>query len=141
MSEDIYLTDKQYVEILYKIKEIVNRSDFKPFCRDCTEIGNKFTVSNCGFCNENFTTKETALFPDEFPARKSMKYRRKNQICPFDQRIFNMKKDGFYDIGCYYHCYLFKTEEPNIDKMKKMVNMALKIADTTAVESGKIVQS
>lgn len=104
----MYLSDKEYEKILVKIKDAVNKDGFTPYCRDSDQIGNKYNKTNCGFCNDNFTDPETALFPDKFPVRKEMKYRKKHHICPFDTRQFGLtiKQPSCYT-GCFYHCYLF----------------------------------
>ena len=130
MNKDIYLTDDQYKAILIKIQKIVNQENFKYSCEDSNTIGNKYNISNCGFCNDNFTEKNTALFPDQFPERKSMKYRLKNHKCPFDMRAKLEELDMGYGNGCFYHCYLFQSEKkgirPNITKIREMVDKTIK---------------
>jgi len=102
----IRLTDIQYISILKQILEVVQTPNFKGTVYDSTTTGDKYTESNCGFCNEMFTTKDTALFPDEFPDRKSLKYREDHQRCPFDRRAMDNKDMN----GCYYHCLLRKSD-------------------------------
>lgn len=103
-EKDIYLTDKEYFMLLLKMRGVLNRKDFKADAYDSTVVGCKYTESNIGFCNEDFTTKETALFPHLWPERKSMKYRRSHHHCPFDLR----EPSGEFRNGCFYTCYLFK---------------------------------
>ena len=122
-NRSIYLTDEQYYSILLKIKETVNAPDFAVRCVDSTTIGDKYTWSNCGFCNDNFTEEETALFPDQFPGRKSMKYRLENHKCPFDLR----RKPGIlgWGSGCFYRCYVFShrgKRDWDLDYMKALVD-------------------
>jgi len=117
--EDLYLTNLQYVEILLKIQKVVNAPDFQPTFYDCTEPGNHHTDSNCGFCNEGFTTKETAYFPEYFPSRTSMKYRQDHHRCPFDMGPAGILGWGS---GCFYRCYLFNNKEHDIDLMRRMVS-------------------
>ena len=106
VDKKLYLTDKQYRRLLLKIKETVDQEDFEYSSDDCTIPGMKETTSNCGLCNDDFTEKDTALFPKDFPERKSMKYPSKNHRCPFDMRV---RVDSLgYSIGCFYHCCLFQ---------------------------------
>lgn len=125
-SKDIYLTDEQYKSILLKIKETVEQEGFQYSCIDSTTIGDKYTRSNCGMCNDNFTEKEMALFPDQFPGRKSMKYRQKHHKCPFDMRV----ESEHFDTGCFYHCCLFQDErrigrKPNIVEIRELVDKTI----------------
>ncbi len=115
----MFLTDEQYVTILEKIKAVVFADGFKPSCYDCTDLGNKSTGSNCGFCNDGFTEEETALFPDDFPGRRTMKHRGHNHKCPFDMRSIPSLSD--FGSGCFYDCYLFRNRKSDIDLMKEMV--------------------
>jgi len=125
-NREIHLTDEQYYSILLKIKKTVDQEGFKPTCDDCTMVGMKHTETNCGLCNDNFTEKETALFPNEFPERKSMKYSQDNHKCPFDQRI-----NKNYSYGCFYHCCLFqhqryRSKEVTIEELREMVDKTIK---------------
>lgn len=129
MNKDIYLTDKQYKSILLKIKKTVDQEGFQYTCFDSTTAGDKYTESNCGLCNNNFTEKDTALFPDQFPERKSMKYRLENHKCPLDMRV----KAYSFGEGCFYHCCLFQNvryrkKKISIDELREMVNIAVQKA-------------
>ena len=125
MNKDIYLTDEQYKSILLKIKETVYKEDFQYQCFDSTTPGDRFTISNCGFCNDDFTEQKTALFPDQFPERKSMKYREAHHKCPFDMRV----KIESSDIGCFYHCRLFQSGRyggrPEIEEIRELVDKTI----------------
>ncbi len=121
MNKNLYLTDKQYQSILLKIKKTVEQNNFQYNCVDSTSIGDKYTKSNCGFCNNDFTEKDTALFPEQYPERKSMKYRLANHKCPFDMRTPDNLDMG-YGNGCFCRCYLFHTRKINITTIKKLVN-------------------
>lgn len=138
MDEKLYLTNAQYRRILGKIKDVVNSPDFAVDCFDSAYPGDKYTTSNCGFCNDDFTELDTALFPNEFPGRKSMKYRRKNHKCPFDTR----KAPGLlgWD-GCFHRCYLFKGRGPKGEKsydLEVMRNMVKELIDKSELqEKGK----
>ena len=125
---DLYLTDEQYIEILNKIKSMVNKEGFKPYIYDSTETGNKFTESNCGFCNDSFITKANSLSPDRYPAQKSMKYRANHHPCPFDKRFKGIDYGEMYGLGCYYYCTL--TKRVTIEAIKKSVDRVLKYSQT-----------
>lgn len=123
MSErSIRLTHEQYSRILLKIKEAVDQPGFRPAFYDSTTVGDKYTTSNCGFCNDEFTDEETSLWPDQFPKRKSMKYREDDQRCPFDTR---KEAPSGYAWGCFYHCYLFQGKSHSVEEIRRMVREAV----------------
>ena len=124
----LYLTDTQYLQLLQKIGETVNQSNFRPRWEDSTEIGSKHTLSNCGLCNDDFTTPETAMFPSEFPQRKDMKYAQEHHKCPFDFRT----KMGL--MGCFYTCWFFKRHMCNITKIRQLVTDQLQKGINNAVK-------
>jgi len=118
-NKEMYLTDKQYYSILLKIKKVVNQNSFKPYCDDCNITGMKYTETNCGFCNDEFTKKETAMFPKDFPERKDMKYCKSNHKCPFDTRVLDVD----YAYGCFYYCYLFQSKgKATVEIIREIVN-------------------
>jgi len=83
----MHLSYKQWLDLLYKIKKVVSKRGFKAKGEDSTSTGNKYTTSNCGLCNDNFSTKETALWPEHFEeGRITLKYLEEYQKCPFDWR-------------------------------------------------------
>jgi len=130
------LTNKQYHNLLLKIRNTVNSPNFQPYCYDSTTIGDKYTESNCGLCNDAYTTLETALFPEEYKkyGRRSRKYRKKNHKCPFDLR-FGTDGKGFihYNWGCFYHCFLFGNgiEFKELGKNKDDVDFIRKLVEET----------
>ena len=127
---NIRLTDEQYGEILKKILAKVSEPGFKKHIYDSTCPGDKYTESNCGFCNEEYTTIDTALFPEQFPERKSMKYREVHHRCPFDKR----EKPTMN--GCYYTCVLRK----EIGTNKSLVELAEKaLSDYATIQDNSIV--
>jgi hypothetical protein len=129
-EDDIYLSDKQYLDTLYKIKRTISRKGFKIICEDSTQIGNKYTTSNCGMCSDDFTTKETALFPDEFPERKSMKYRKEYHHCPFDWREPLAWKSDYIRYGCFYTCAIFqKGKNKPMNQHKQRVQTLIEHAE------------
>lgn len=116
----LYLTDDQYKEILRKIEAVVSSPHFVVSCFDSVATGDKYTTSNCGFCNDDFTEPDTDLFPDRFPGRKTMKYRRSNHKCPFDTR----EEPGLlgWGYGCFSKCYLFKNRRKwDLEAIERMV--------------------
>lgn len=124
---NLYLTDKDYGERLLKISNAVNDMFFKPTREDSTTVGAKYTTTNCGMCNDEFTTKESAMFPEDFPQRKSSKYGLKHHVCPFDRR---MNPDG--SMGCFYDCYVFKKgRNANVQHMRNLVHERIAEAKQT----------
>lgn len=123
MNEELYLTDEQYLCILKKIEATIAQDGFRPSCFDSNALGDKYTESNCGFCCDEFTDKDTAMFPDRFPERKSMKYQGKNHRCPFDVR----KEPGIlgWGSGCFGDCYLFQNRRYDIKLMREMVDRVI----------------
>ena len=114
MSNDLYFTDKQYLELLIRARKLLDRVD-KVSCYDSTEIGNKYTESNVGLCNdEKLCTKEVALFPKEWPQRKDLKYLGNEQLCPLDSKV---KYNGQ---GCFYKCLIFQKGFKDIKKIKRL---------------------
>jgi hypothetical protein len=113
----MYLTDEEYENILQNIKDIVYKEGFIPYYSESDEIGNKYTKSNCGFCNEEF-------YPENH------KYQQEHHVCPFDMRLY-MTGNEIIDNekalwGCFYHCYLFSAKrEKDIDLMKAMVDYTI----------------
>lgn len=127
-SRNMYLTDEQYISILEKIRNTVNQPGFQIKTEDCTIMGSWHTLSNCGFCNLDYVTRKTALFPDDFPERRFFKFRQNYHGCPFDQRFINQDKaDLGYDKGCFYSCALFATNRPSLEKIKAMADRAIEI--------------
>ena len=106
MNKELRLTDEQYLRVLRKIEATIAQVDFKVVCSDCTVTGQKSTDSNCGFCNNEYTDEDMALFPGQYPERKTMKYREESHKCPFDMR----EEPGIigWMYGCFYGCYLFE---------------------------------
>lgn len=120
-EDEMYLSDSQYLSLLQTIKEAINTPNFKPIWYDCTDIGDKSTQTNCGLCNDNFTTKDMAMFPNEFPERKDMKYPKEYHKCPFDYR----KKQSLN--GCFYTCWFFKRHLTDINKIQDLVEQQIMI--------------
>lgn len=110
MDKGLYLTGEQYLGVLDRIESKINEVNTPMVC-DSNTIGDKSVSSNIGFCNDDFTTLETSLFPDLFEkGRKEMKHRAKGQACPFDNRV--RTKENLpgrlmtLDCGCFYTCGL-----------------------------------
>ena len=132
MKKDIYLTDEQYGKLLEKIKVAVSENtQFKVM--DSTDIGNKYTTSNVGLCNDGFTELDTALFPEQFLeyGRQSMKYTKIHHICPFDRRLEHVEKDApvNFSNGCYYTCSL-KKKRNDKENLFRLVDKAKELLQT-----------
>lgn len=111
MGKSIYLNDEQYLNLLEKVES--NVSNFDTFyVYDSTDIGNKYTTSNIGLCNDDYTDLGNAMFPKDFLkyGRKGMKYRKDKHVCPFDSRLLKLEKGIEVSManGCYYTCSLRK---------------------------------
>lgn len=81
MERNIYLTDEQYLSLLIRQRDRITHIK-EASGEDSTHSGDKYTVTNVGLCDELLTTKDTALWPEDFPQRKSMKYRKKAPQMP-----------------------------------------------------------
>ena len=53
MNKNLHLNEEQFKRILKKIRDRVNEPDFKLQVEDSTTIGEKYTTSNCGLCNND----------------------------------------------------------------------------------------
>lgn len=120
----MYLTDEQYLDILYKIRMRVGSLGFRPSAFDSAFPGDKYTESNCGFCCGEFVTEETALFPEQFPERRSMKYRLDAHKCPFDMR--ETPDVLGWGWGCFSECYVFHCHPPDVQLMRTLVANRIK---------------
>lgn len=129
MNKELRLTDEQYFKILKKIEATITQDSFKVSCSDCNVIGAKSTDSNCGFCNDEYVDRDMDLFPNQYPERKTMKYRGKNHRCPFDMR--EEPRILGWGYGCFSECYLFRhlgKRDWNLTVMREMVDYAIKVA-------------
>jgi hypothetical protein len=114
------LSDEQYITVLHKIRDTVFSKEFKPYYYDSTVIGDKYTESNCGLCNDKFYEDiDMHHFPEQFPERLSPKYRQDTHQCPFDWR------DNASFNGCFHTCYLFK-RVVSVKEMRKLVKKKFK---------------
>ena len=76
--------------------------------KDCTIPGFKNNTCNAGLCNDaELCTRKIAMFPDDFPLRKDIKYREDYQKCPIDKRTAD-QLDGN---GCFYTCRVFQAKK------------------------------
>lgn len=131
MSKELYLTDEQYVKLLDKVENLIHKYDSFQVV-DSTEIGNKYTTSNVGLCNdEEMTDEDNAMFPEYFikHGRTGTKYRQKHQLCPFDTRINNILTETPVNMfnGCYYTCSL-RSKRTNKEKMFSLVEITKELA-------------
>lgn len=123
---DTYLSDEQYTEILKQIHVAtleVEEGKRTLYLYDCDVIGQKDTYTNLGMCNPEWVTKENSLWPEQFPQRKSRKYKQPHHLCPFDRRQSYTAAHW----GCFSSCMLF---HPKFTDKKRIhyVNQALKNA-------------
>lgn len=103
MSE-IYLTDKQYFQIMnnleFEIKRGLKLSGF-----DDNTPGDKSIQCTWGLCGDNPRVQSEAnmhLFPKELPGRLSPKYRKEHHRCPFEDPTGKDQQSG-----CFYRCRFF----------------------------------
>lgn len=101
MSE-MNLTKRQYLTILKRIRKKISDSKEEVTGYDDTTVGCKHTHCNVGLCCDDpkVFTKAMNLFPDEYPARVSPKYRRDDHCCPLSGKGVSG--------GCFYNCLFFK---------------------------------
>lgn len=116
----MYLTDEQYKQLLEKIFAGLDEVE-EVIAHDCDDLGCKDTQCNVGLCNDLLTTKETAMFPDEFPERMDMKYRQQHQRCPLDNRTASEMDFS----GCFWTCAVFQDGLRDIAKIKSRYARAL----------------
>lgn len=107
---DLYLTDKQYLVVLRRVRKRIAESTEEVTGYDDTTVGSKHTHCEAGLCCDDpkVYTKEMNLFPDQYPGRVSDKYRKEEHYCPLAGR----KNSS----GCFYGCLFFK--EHLTDKKK-----------------------
>lgn len=118
----LYLTDSLYLKTMKKIRNALDTDNKEVGGHDCTTIGFKNTTMNFGMCNDEYTTKDTALFPNKFPERKVMKYSGKGHKCPLDSRMVK-DIDG---MGCFYSCRFFQKGLRDKGMIKKLYDEEIK---------------
>ncbi|MHA2037051.1 MAG: hypothetical protein ACW98X_11490 [Promethearchaeota archaeon] len=111
----LYLSDKSYLRILYKIRKIVHNPTFIPkFWKDTKKI-----ETNCGLCNKKIFDR----------TKKRMRFK---QRCPFDMRKIDICTCA--NDRCFYHCYIFQIKEYekngsfDVERMRKMVGERIRVA-------------
>lgn len=108
---DIHLTDEQYLKVLEdQLSRLIDGKVVESF--DCTDTGMKHTETNVGVCDDGLVTKDNSMWPEQFPHRKDMKYRRSHHICPLDKR--HKGAAG----GCFYRCRVFQEGLKDIREIK-----------------------
>jgi len=143
-QDDMYLTDKQYLELLIRIRADLDKIE-KVEVEDCTDIGYKHTTVNVGVCasvpmkglgwsKDKYTTLETAKWPEAFktigkvkysyPQQFAMKYRGNDHKCPLDGRH---KADGLgFGYGCFYRCRAFNEKSITLKEIKELYDKAIR---------------
>lgn len=120
----LHLTDIQYLSLMKRIRKSLDKIE-KIDADDCTIIGMKHTIVNVGLCAKGFTTRDTAMWPEDFdkigktkypyPQQTSMKYREEKHRCPLDKR-----KIGNFGWGCFYSCRAFQDKNLILNEVKRL---------------------
>lgn len=99
---DMNLTKRQYLTVLKRMRKKIATSTEKVSGYDDTTVGCKHTECNVGLCSDDpkVYTKAMNLFPEQYPARVSSKYRRDDHCCPLSGKGVSS--------GCFYNCLFFK---------------------------------
>lgn len=124
VEQNLYLTDSQYLGLLTKVRrglDEINKAD--GFDKTCT--GDKDTQVNIGLCSDEWTERDNALWPDDFPRRRDMKYPERHHKCPLDWRESSLKTDGGVKNGCFHSCMYFKQGLKDIRKIKHLYDLEI----------------
>ncbi len=99
---DMNLTKRQYLTVLKRLRKKIATSTEKASGYDDVTVGAKHTECNVGLCSDDpkIYTKPMNLFPEQYPARVSSKYRRDEHCCPLSGKGVSG--------GCFYNCLFFK---------------------------------
>lgn len=113
----LHLSDQEYLELLKRGRKFLDKLK-RISGYDSTAIGNKFTECDGGLGNDLLTTKDIAMWPEDFPHRRSMKYRQEHHKCPLDMRPVSRE----FRSGCFYTCMIFskKVKTPTVEEAKKL---------------------
>ena len=97
-----YLTNKQYLVVLGRIREKIANLTEEVWGYDDTTIGSKHTECNVGLCGDDpdVYTREMNLFPEQYPQRISPKHRGDKHYCPLSKEHKSW--------GCFYDCLYFQ---------------------------------
>jgi len=137
-SNSLYLTNKQYYDILLQIKLLINKKTFSIISYDNVEIGYKNTYCNCGIASDNWIILGISFILHDNIENKCLKYNRPEHHCPFDNR----KPSYVFCSGCFYTCYIFKCKKKhrkcNIEFMNKRVDFFIKYAEQLDDKKGEI---
>lgn len=121
-ESDMYLTDRMYLEILVKARDLLDKTD-KVCAVDSNSPGDKYTETNVGLCNPELITARNSMWPEQFPGRKAMRYKREYHTCPLDRRAPLARGNTDMRSGCFHTCRIFKGSKrsrPSIDEMKEL---------------------
>ena len=122
---DIYLTNEEYFDLLVRGRKHLDSIKELEF-EDSDHLGDKYTVSNCGLCNDSLTTKDIALFPKNFPHRTTMKYRKPHHKCPLDEKKERSSQ------GCFYSCLGFNKKVKTVNDVKVLFDERIEELSKTA---------
>ena len=132
---NIHVTDEEYLALLKSARSHLDNVS-KIQSEDSTCIGNKYTETNVGLCNEDLTTVEIAIFPEDFPTRREMKYLQKHHMCPLDARQ-DVPLGGN---GCFHTCRIFKMRKYgkiSIEEIKQKYEERIQFFESTVLNRGK----
>lgn len=129
--DEMYLTDEQYLFLLDKLlRNPMKMSSGKYRVIDSDTIGNKYTESNVGLCNDNFVAKHTNM--RLWKNRSSMKYRENHHLCPYDQRALILLQaianpeapmpDVNWFNGCFWTCRIAKRNSLTADVFEPVLD-------------------
>ena len=130
MSE-LYLTDKEYLIVLKRLRAKIAKDTNKVSGYDDTTIGSKHTECNVGLCRDDpeVYTKEMNLFPDQYPLRVSPKYRDKcgenKHYCPLSKKHKSW--------GCFYDCLYFQNRLTDRKKILELYEKRIAELENKAV--------
>jgi len=123
------LTNVEYLDLLKRAREYV-RNLKVALGKDSDTVGSKYTWTNVGLCNEELTTKETALLPEQWEqCNRTMKYLKRHHKCPLDWREASMEVRS----GCFYTCLFFQKKYKNIERIIALYDERIR-----EVESGAL---
>lgn len=133
MSE-MNLTKRQYLTVLKRLRKKIAASTEKASGYDDTTVGCKHTHCNVGLCCDDpkVFTKPMNLFPDEYPARVSSKYRRDDHCCPLSGRSVSG--------GCFYTCLFFKHHLVDKGRILELYDNRIREVEKKGKISGRSIE-
>ena len=121
VSDDLYLTDKQYVALLHRQ-------------RDRIEAGVSLNSEDSTSCSWGLCTTEMEVWPEDtwlfepFPATSTLqkearsKYLKDAHFCAFDRKD-NRQASEFGSAGCFYRCRIFKPKGEQVPDRQQALDL------------------